>query len=134
MEDVIIKRRLAVDAGCIAVLNLSYIEANGGKFTDCAKAGNCRKVSLPKGEYEVTVHIKNTYNGNVEETFKMKTDGVVVIGDACYYFSDDNIEDKVWHNFLNKTDYLNGVEDNMGSSISTGGDGSFMTIVTFKKI
>lgn len=131
VEQDTVKGRFGVDAGNISVTDLSEYTSNGGKFGSTAKRA-CKVVGMPNGTYNVTVDMPRTWKGAVSQEGTVKvTSGKVAIGDACYFFSSDEVERDVWHKYLDKTSYLKKMEK--GFSVDTGGDGDFSATISFKE-
>jgi hypothetical protein len=128
LNHIVIKDVFGVDAGNISVVDLDYIKYCGGYYGATAKRC-CKLVKLKPGKYEVDVFIHEC----AIKRFILYTTGKVVIGDVCYLFSSGEPSDEKWMPFLKKTKYFE-KQSEYTHFISTGGDGSFDTIIHFNKI
>lgn len=131
----LVEFKACVDAGNISVVDLGYIEHNGGKVGKTANKF-CSTIDLKKGDYLVNIKME-TLNGNVDVTRKLQAlSGKVGIGDMCYFFASNEAEYNKWFDFLSKTDYLSERIENLESivpfiTVDTGGDGNFSVKVSF---
>lgn len=119
---------LGVDAGNISVVDLNYVESMGGDFGDAADA-LCRKMEIEPGEYQVSIYVDE----RMKRIFKIRTSGIVVVGDICYLFSASEPSYKSWMPFLEVTNYLSIHNENF-TSVDTGGDGEFRVYINLEKV
>ena len=124
-----------VDAGNISVLDLAFIEENGG-----ADGGlSTTTIELPHpGTYRVAVKVMGCWEGKPEATSVINVKGTkLIVGDACYSWEDQpNDNDatyKKWLKFLTKTKYFKDMKGR-GVSVDTGGDGSFVVRVKVEEV
>ena len=132
MKPLKITTNIGVDAGNIGVCDLTYIERNGGKFGETASE-MCVKQELTPGTYNVHIYCGNCWNGEIDQTLTIKTEGTLVLGDVCYLFSSDEVDHEVWSDFLDLTDFLDKSNDYFGT-VGTGGDGEFEVTFTITPV
>lgn len=127
-----ISTKLGVDAGNISIMDLSYIQRKNGKYCKTAER-LCKKITVEPGKYEININILDCWNGKINKTCIIDTQGEIVIGDACYLFSSEEVNYEMWAKFLDETDYLHNTNDNF-YCVDTGGDGEFNCEITITKI
>lgn len=124
--------RFCVDAGNISVIDYDYVVSKYGemkvKEATSGKGKTNSIINIEPGEYKVTVWIPKSHLGDIDRVNKIKTNGKLIIGDACYLFDNDG-----WDKFIADTGCLSNDGDNF-CSIGTGGDGSFRVEVDIEKV
>jgi hypothetical protein len=116
-----------VDAGNIAVLDSEFIREHGGN----PDGDDTATIDVEPGTYRVTLIVRGCWKGRVKRSRIVKTRGHLVVGDACYSWSDAKQE--VWDKFLDLTDYLKKPQG-QGVFADTGGDGFFRAEVTVEPV
>jgi len=128
---------LCVDAGSISITTKSFIEKMKGKIPEVeyikiieCKKGDIIKVFIDdcyiekiKGKFKV--FREDCWREIIKGKFKVIEDDTIFIGDLCYCFE----EHKSWMDLLSATDYLQH-KSNDYTTVNTGGDGCFDTVIT----
>lgn len=124
-----------VDAGCIGVIDEEFLESVGGS----SKEGSApwmiaARHEVKPGLYHVTLKADNTWRGKygeVEDTFIIKTSGVLIFSDLCYLFP--HTKEDPWIDFLNNYMWKDYHGESYGV-LDTGGDGSFLVDIEIRKV
>ena len=119
---------VGVDAGMIMVADLSYLD----QFEDKDLPTRVFKVS--NGLYRVLWRIRDTWNGEIEGTYRMKvTSGEVFVSDPCYLIGRQ--DHGVWMDWLDSCDCGREFDaDNAFVIDEMGGDGCYKVELKFCEV
>lgn len=119
-----LEAKFGVDAGNISVVGAQHIIAEMKENLTFQFDTSFIAMGKP-GWYDVTIQIKDTWNGDVEAESRVYTDnGTFYVGDACYMFNQFD-----WDRLLEQSEYFQKPVEGI-LHVNTGGDGCFKTVIT----
>lgn len=109
---------LPVDAGNISIISQTLLNKYG--LRDNANSDQYHRIQAKKNDC-ITVLVKGTWVGKVDDSVIVSKGETYYIGDACYFIKD-------WSRFLEDTNFMEDMPEG-NASMSTGGDGEFEVVI-----